>query len=231
MTSSTKLSNTIKSITFGAFITIMFGLPNLNTVQAQDVSTGVDLYSTYVWRGSAFSGPSLQPYVEFGSGGFAIEAWGSQGYDGFQEMDLYAGFSFDFGLSLGVTDYYYPGSPWLDGDSHAIEISLGYSTESISLSGNFIVNEAPGAGSDGGDLYFEAGYSFTEVTSAFIGAGNGWHTVEDNPLGEDDFGLVNIGVTTAKEITITDTFSIPLTGSVVLNPYTEQLYIFAGFSF
>jgi len=224
MNTSKKISTVLKALSLGVIMTMAFGLTNINTAQAQEVTTGVDLYSTYVWRGVAYSGPSLQPAVEFSSGGFAIGAWGSQGYDGFQEMDLYAGYSFDFGLSLGVTDYYYPGTLWLDGDSHAIEINAGYSADAFSLSGNFIVNEAAGAGSAGGDLYFEAGYAFSNA-SIFLGGGDGWHS------SDGEFALVNLGISTGKDIVITDTFTIPLSGAVIFNPDTEQLYILAGLSF
>ena len=221
MKTSTKLTNVLKSLSLGAIITMMFGLSNFNSAQAQEVSTGVDLYSTYVWRGVAYSGPSLQPSVEFSTGGFAIGAWGSQGYDGFQEMDLYAGYSFDFGLSLGVTDYWYPGAAWLDTDTHAYELNLGYGIEDFSLSANYIF---AGNGSVGDDIYFEAGYSFN-AASIFVGAGDGWHS------SDTEFALVNLGISTSKDIVITDTFTIPLSGAVIFNPDTEQLYILAGLSF
>ena len=186
------------------------------------VSTGVDLVSTYVWRGVAYSGPSWQPYVEAAAGDLTVGAWGSQGYDGFQEMDLYASFSLG-DLSIGLTDYYYPGSDYLDGDSHAFEVNLGYSLGSLSIGANYILNEAAGAGSAGGDMYFELGYSGS-AADIFVGAGDGWHS------STGDFGLVNIGVTKSKELKITESFSLPISGAVIFNPDSEQLYILAGIS-
>lgn len=227
MKTSLKLSKILKTLSLGGFLAILIALSTTQTANAQEVevTTGVDLYSTYVWRGVAYSGPSLQPAVELSSGGFAIGAWGSQGYDGFQEMDLYAGYSFDFGLSLGVTDYWYPGplgsGPWLDGDSHAYELNVGYGIDNFSLSANYIF---AGSGSAGDDIYFEAGYSF-DAASIFLGAGDGWHS------SDTEFALVNIGVSTSKDIVVTETFTIPLSGAVIFNPDTEQLYILAGLSF
>lgn len=222
---------------FALFAIALFSSGSFQTAKAQKLSTGVDLYSTYVWRGVAYSGPSIQPYVEFSSGGFSIGAWGSQGIDGsvadgtvgFQEMDLYAGYSFDFGLSLGITDYYYPGTPFFeyDGDaaSHAIELNGGYEIDIVSLSANYIVNEAPlGAGSAGGDLYFELGLAIDDNANIFVGAGDGWHS------SDGDFNLVNLGIGTSKEIKVTDSFSLPLSGSAILNPDTEQFYIVVGLS-
>ncbi|MDZ7693405.1 MAG: hypothetical protein U5K69_20190 [Balneolaceae bacterium] len=129
-------------------------------------------------------------------------------------MDLYASYSFDFGLSLGITDYYYPGSLYFDGESHAYELNGGYSSGDFSISANYILNEAAGAGSAGGDMSLQAGYG-----PVFVGAGDGWHS------SDGDFALVNVGIGTSKEIEVTDTFSIPLSGSVILNPDQEQLYI------
>lgn len=215
-------------ITFALFLTLVL---KPDHAQSQDLSTGVDLFSTYVFRGVAYSGPAIQPSVEFSAGGFALGAWGSQGIDGdpvtgslgFQEMDLYASYSFDFGLSVGLTDYYYPGSPYGDEDSHALEANLGFSVENLSLAGNYIFNEAQNAGSAGKDLYFEAGYSAAGA-DLFVGAGNGWHSTDG------EFALVNLGIGTSKEIEITNTFSLPLSGSVIFNPDSEQFYIVAGIS-
>lgn len=221
----------IKTAGIAFFATFLVTILNPEIAEAQELSTGVDLYSTYVFRGVAFSGPAIQPSVEFSSGGFAIGAWGSQGIDGdpvegslgFQEMDLYAGYSFDFGLSLGITDYYYPGSLYLDGDSHAFELNLGYSVGDLSLAGNYIFNEAAAAGSAGEDMYFELGYS-AGAADLFVGAGDGWHS------SDGEFALVNVGLGTGKDIVITDTFSIPLSGAVVFNPDSEQFYILVGIS-
>lgn len=214
----------LKKLLIGATLSVL--ALSATELKAQDIeiSTGVDFYSTYVFRGIAFDGPSWQPAVELSSGGFAVGAWGSQGYTGFQEMDLYAGYSFDFGLYLGLTDYYYPGSPYGDGDSHAFEVNLGYSKDNFSLAGNYILNEAAFAGSAGSDSYFEAGYSFDQA-DVFVGAGDGWHSASG------DFALVNIGVSTSKDIVITEEFTVPLSGAAIWNPDTEQFYILVGFSF
>ncbi len=230
MTNFTKI-NTIKY--FLTALSILFLATSFQTVKAQDdgevtVSTGVDIYSTYVWRGVAYAGPSLQPYVELGAGGFTLGAWGSQGIDGsftdgsngFQEMDLYTSYTFDFGLSLGVTDYYYPGTLYFEEDSHAFELNGGYSTGDLSLSANYIF---AGGGSVGDDVYFQLGYDVGQA-NLFIGGGDGWHSTDT------EFTIVNIGIGTSKEIEITDSFSLPVSGAVILNPDTEQFYITAGIS-
>ena len=217
----------VKTTAIATFAIILMAFLKPDDAKAQELSTSADIYSTYVFRGVAFSGPAIQPMVELSAGGFAIGAWGSQGIDGstsslgIQEMDLYTAYSFDFGLSLGLTDYYYPGSPYGEEDSHALELNLGYSVGDLSLAGNYIFNEATSAGSAGDDLYFELGYS-AGTADLFIGAGDGWHSTDG------DFALVNLGLGTSKEIVITDTFTIPLSGAVIYNPDSEQFYILAG---
>lgn len=213
-------------ITAGLFLLTAF-TPGL---KAQEWSTGLDIYSSYIWRGSKFgSGPAFQPSIEFSTGDFAIGGWGSinSSTDEAAEMDMYLSYGFDFGLSIGLTDYYYPGTEYFDYSTetgaHAIELNLGYKIDGLSLAGNYFLNEAGGAGTEGGDMYFELGYGFENV-DIFAGAGNGWHT----PNGK--FGIVNIGIATSKEIKITDSFSLPLSGSAILNPTTEQFYIVVGIS-
>ncbi len=195
-------------------------------VQAQSWDTGLDIYSSYIWRGAKFGdGAAFQPYVEFAAGDFAVGAWGSvnSGSEEALEMDLYAGY--DFGpVSITVTDYYF-GGDWTDGDMHAFEPSLGLSLGDFGLTAAYMT----GDGID--DTYLEAAYSFGSVDLA-IGAGDGQYTYVENEDGtvDDDFGICNITVGTSKDIEITDTFVLPVSGSVTLNPTTGGFFITAGLS-
>ena len=220
-------------------IAMMIILPdNLNAQEesSSPFSVGGDLVSSYLWRGTKFgTGPAIQPYVELGLGNFSIGGWGSYCFttDEAAEADLYFSYGFDFGLSIGMTDYYFPGSDYFDYStatgSHAFEINLGYEYEGLSLGANYFVNEAGGAGTMGGDMYFEAAYSFDSF-GFLLGAGNGWHTMEADP-DESDFNVCNIGVTASTEIKVTDSFSIPVNGALILNPDTEQFHVVVGISF
>lgn len=206
-----------------------------NQLQAQgeaknsNFSVGADFYTNYVWRGTKFStGPCVQPSVKYVNGGLTFGVWGSFDSKGYAEADPYISYTLPFGLSLGLTDYYYPGLPLFEtsdtAGSHALEINTGFSKWGLSLSANYIVNQAGGAASAGGDMYFQAGYTFTNF-NLFLGAGDGWHTSNGK------FAVCNVGIGTSKAIKITDSFSIPVTGQVILNPEREQLYVVVGFSF
>jgi len=194
--------------------------------------TGVDFYSNYVWRGTKYgTGPAVQPAVKYSGRIFTAGAWGSTDFNGYQEADLYFSFSLPAGISLGMTDYYYPGLKYFDYSdstgSHVYEINASFSKGNFILNGNYSINKAGGAGSQGGDLYFQAGYTF-KYFNLFIGAGDGWHTY-DPATGEDKFAVCNLGIGTTKEIRVTDTFSIPVIGQVIFNPDKEQMFIVVGF--
>ncbi|MBN1927216.1 MAG: hypothetical protein JW798_15390 [Prolixibacteraceae bacterium] len=228
------------NVLLGVLLTIVaFG-----QVSAQ-VTTGVDLYSSYIWRGAKFgTGPAVQPWLDVTAGGFSIGAWGSVntgGWDGTYatnddgtadidengilkytnpeafEMDLYLGYSFDFGLGITVTDYYF-GGEWFDfGGNHFIEPSISFEVGDFSILGAYMF------GPDTGDAYVEAGYSIGDV-GLFVGAGNGQYTSDGG------FMLCNVGVSTSKEIPITEKFSLPVSGSVILNPSTQGFFIAVGIS-
>lgn len=186
-------------------------------VKAQEWSASVDLYSSYLWRGSKFgTGAAVQPTVEFSKGGFSIGAWGSTciGGDEAFEADLYAGYEFDFGLGITVTDYYF-GGEYFDGDVHSIEPTLSYSIGGLSLTAAYMM------GKDIDDAYAEIGYSFSKV-DLFVGAGNGQYTKDG------DFMICNVGIGTSVELPITEKFSLPISGQVVLNPSTEGFYVAVG---
>jgi uncharacterized protein (TIGR02001 family) len=200
------------------------------TVKAQEMSTGLDIYSSYIWRGLKFgSGPAFQPSIEFSVGGFALGAWGSfnSSEQEASESDIYTGYGFDLSenatLSFTVTDYYFPGSSWTTAESHSLEpmVSLGI--------GSFTFTAAymEGLGDDDingiSDIYLEAAVSAGPVDIT-LGGGDGQYT------DDGDFNICNIGIGTSKEIKITDSFSIPVSGSAILNPATEQFYVVVGIS-
>ena len=219
---------------FFVFAMIVLGLGSFAQESDSKWSAGADVVSTYVWRGLKLSNAAVQPAVSFSTGGFTIGGWGSASFDGdLLEADLFANYAFDFGLSLGLTDYYFPtsltGSDYFEygkaAGAHAFEVNLGYEISGLSLAANYILNEAGGAGSSGGDKYFEIGYSFKNV-SLFVGGGDKQHVSD---LG--DFKITNIGTSATKEIAITPSFTLPLTGSAILNPDTKKFFLVAAVSF
>ncbi len=209
-------------LVLSAFLLNMSFTPALN---GQEWNTGLDIYSSYIWRGTKFgSGPAFQPSVEFSTGGLTVGAWGSYNasINEAAEADLYVSYAFALGestsLTLTVTDYYFPGSNWLSEDSHYIEPMATLAVGGFSLAGAFMMNSGEG------DVYIEAGYA-TGSVNLFIGGGDGAYTVDGK------FNLCNLGIESTKELKITDTFSLPVSGAAILNPSSEQFHIVAGISF
>jgi hypothetical protein len=221
---------------------------------AQELSVGTDVVSRYIWRGTDFGdSPSIQPTVELGAGGFAVGFWGAyptnEGTDA-DEVDFYAGYNFDINSSgsiyLGFTDYMFPTSGFeltnfnnyddtSGAGSHYIEINAGYSgPESfpISLSLNVFFHNVMD-----NPLYFELGYSCAvqDVGLDFfvggaIGDGAAYYGAVKDDGTPKTFDIVNAGITASKEIKFTDDFSLPIFGSVIVNPATESLFYVFGFS-
>lgn len=218
---------------------IVFALSFTNVVKGQGTTgnkvsftAGADIYSSYVWRGTKFAGPSIQPTVAMNAGNFSIGVWGSYGTavpggGPYYETDPYLSYSFKMGLSLGFTAYYYEGDYTKVSDttsSFAYEVNVGYTIKSLSLSANYVLNDSrAGAGSQGGDTYLQATYNFPKF-NLFLGAGNGWYTMDHN------FAVCNVGIGTSKTIEVTSKFSIPVTGQVIVNPDKKQLFMVVGFS-
>jgi hypothetical protein len=214
-------------------ITLLSAAWSLPAQEAESKWTaGADLVSSYLWRGLYLSNAAVQPGISFSAGGFSVGGWGSASFDGVLEADLYAAYTFGFGLSLGVTDYYFPsiegGNDYFDTGkttgAHILELNGGYEISGFSLSANYVLNEAGGAGSVGGDKYFEVGYAYRNI-NLFVGGGDGLQT-EDG-----DFKITNIGIGVTKELTITPSFTLPLTCSAILNPDREKFYLVAAVSF
>lgn len=212
---------------------IVFALFSICTlhVKAQEekkasFSVGADIYNNYVWRGSKLgTGPAFQPSVKFNTGGLTIGVWGSFDASGYTEADPYISYAFANGLSIGLTDYYFPslGGSFAADSANAYEINLGFAKGGLSLCANYILNEAELPASAGKDMYFQAGYAFPTFNVS-VGAGDGWHT------SDSEFNVCHVAIGTGKVIKISDSFSIPVTGQVIVNPEKNLLYLVVGFS-
>jgi hypothetical protein len=217
------------------FITLLSALILAGTVQAQEVSLGADVVSRYIWRGLDFGDAvSIQPGISAAFGDLEIGTWGSYALMGTgpNEVDLYASYAIG-NFSIGVTDYYFPAgivdsadSKWgaLDyGDpgSHTLELMAGFSSDDFPLSVMFAVNVY---NDEDNSMYAELGYAAGPV-DLFVGLGNEVYTTEG------EFAVINVGVSASKDIKITEDFTLPMFGALVLNPDQERTHLYVGFSF
>ncbi|NCU32748.1 MAG: hypothetical protein EOM23_07445 [Candidatus Moranbacteria bacterium] len=72
-----------------------------------DAEAGVDVMSSYVWRGIRYvTSPAVQPCMEVSFKNVSVGAWSSwHFFSGWSEIDLYAGYENDY-VMFGVMDYY-----------------------------------------------------------------------------------------------------------------------------
>jgi hypothetical protein len=226
---------------------ILFALLFTAESYTQSLKVGADLVNRYIWRGTDFgASPSIQPKVELGAGGFTVGFWGAYptATTGTEEVDFYGGYNIDLSNSgsifLGFTDYMFPTSNFeltnfnnyddLEGaGSHFIEINAGYSGPEnlpISLSFNIFVHNV-----QDNPIYLQLGYS-TSIEdvgfSLFIGGAAGDGAVYYGST--RTFDIVNTGIAASKEIKLSDSFSLPVFGSVIVNPATEKLFYVVGIS-
>ncbi len=209
---------------------------------AQELSIGADVVSRYVWRGFDLGESfSVQPTLEFSQGNFAIGSWASYSIaaDGSlaNEHDLYLSFAAG-PVSFGVTDYYFPSPSTgedfgffnFDGDgegAHIIEpfVSIG-GTESLPVTLYAAVNVH---NDPDNSVYLEVSYPFT-VAGTDLGIALGVTPTESALYLSDGFALINVALSAGKEIKITDSFSLPVFASYILNPELERTYLVFGIS-
>ncbi|HBE43636.1 MAG TPA: hypothetical protein DDW27_21060, partial [Bacteroidales bacterium] len=56
------------------------------TKKNSDFNIGMDIYSTYIWRGTKYGrGPHFQPEMKFTTGGLTTGIWGSVDFNGYSE--------------------------------------------------------------------------------------------------------------------------------------------------
>lgn len=200
------------------------------------IEVNLDIYSSYVWRGIKFgNGAAFQPKFELTSGEFTLGAWGNintnyeigKNPEAF-EADLYASYSFPFGVTLGLNDYYFGGN-YLGVNfnnmarTHSIEPTIKYEYgDNLSFFGALMYMEGPTS-----DFYCEIAYDF-DLFDFAIGAGEGQYTINPEYGTGGDFGICNLTVSKVKTIKISDKYSIPMKGAVTLNPTNERFYAYVG---
>ena len=211
--------------------------------KAQDkVETSVclDLVNDYVWRGMHLGDVSLQPTLDVNYKGLLLEAWGSVGLStptDTKEIDLTIGYTIG-GFNVSVTDYWFTAGPdetcsyfrYGHGvTNHVFEATVGYDFGVLSLawSTNFAGNDFTEAGKQAFSSYFE-------VNVPFALGGFDWKaTAGAVPFATDFYGagrfaVTNLMLTAAKDIVITDSFSIPVFAQLAVNPYARTTYLVFG---
>lgn len=220
------------------FVFIIIIYSNVNA----QVSVGADFYSRYIWRGLDFGNSlSLQPAVEYSYKGFSAGVWGAYSIGAtvpYSESDFYLTYSVttDAGeFEFVYTDYFFPDAGLEfsnyknDGSgAHVLEGGISYTgTSALPVSISFYYNFHNDTDKS---KYFEISYPFKlddADVSLFIGGSLGKSVTYSTTKS----AITNTGISVSKEIKITDSFSVPITGAYVINPNLKTNYFIVGFSF
>ena len=204
---------------------------------------GSDIYSRYIWRGLDLGdAPAFQPSLSYAIDGFSIGAWGSYAFPTssktYTENDLYISYAFSTesagSVTLLLTDYYFPSSGIKfsdfekNGGAHTMETGVIYSGPEnfpVSLSAYLNVHNDPD-----NSAYIQVSYPVA-VSDAIITLAAGFVPSKSAYYLTEKGNIINLSITAAKSITITDKFSIPLNVAYIANPVLDVTYLVFGASF
>jgi hypothetical protein len=191
--------------------------------------------------------PNFQPTLAFTKGIFEIGIWGSTDFVGsYKEADPYVSlttghlkFLFtDYNWNFSQANYFnYKNSE----TGHRFEGTIGFTgTEALPLSITWntmfygLDKKSDDSTKQAFSTYIELGYT-SGAASFFFGltpwAGyynNYGVTTFDQGAGKKTFSVVNIGASVTKALKITETYSLPLKATLVINPsatYSRNDYI------
>ena len=229
-----------KSAKILALAVALFAGFGSGAAQAEGFKTGVDLVSSYVWRGTELgNSPAIQPTLTFTlDNGIVLGGWGSYAIlkdknlnttataatdYRYQEVDL--SLTIPAGpFSLAVVDYYIPNLSASNTKAfdfsktgpNVVEADVTYTAGDLSLLGAYNLSGADAAGSHA--YYGEASYKFYSSkdgysAKAVCGAGSKYFYGGDTTNTEKKLALVNTGISVSKD---------RFTASYVYNPISEK---------
>ena len=219
-----------------------------------DFSVGADIVSSYLWRGTVYSGTSIQPAMELNVAGFSMGVWGSvdiagMGF-GYKEVDLMASYTFG-NFTVGLFNFW----PGWEGEynyfdfskstAHVLEANLLYSFDPFPLTlgwntmiaGNDKYPDNNGKWKRAFSTYVEATYSFSvkDVKLDFALGASLWKSsvqyTTNYWYATDGLAVVYTSLMASKNIKITDSYSLPVFGQLAFNPAKEDAFFVFGIRF
>lgn len=190
---------------------------------AVEAGIGVDLVSSYLWRGSQLDKASLQPDAYVSWKGLTLDVWGSAGLVGgfdAREIDLSLSYTIK-GFTIGVTDYYCPASEsdlFFTGGPHTVEVGIGYD-----ILGYVALNWYTNVVNDEHySSYFEisAPFSIGEVDfSAAVGV-SPYHS---DFYGTKSFNVINCSLSAGHEFKV-GKCTFPISATLMANPAAKAAF-------
>lgn len=212
-------------------------------LSAQDFFVNADIVSSFMWRGLKCGDVCLQPSMGVNVGKFSFMAWGSTNLNTFgQDVDLFITYA-NKGLTLQFANYFVVPDSDTKFDyfdfkarttNHMFDANISYQFSkkvplTLMWSTFFAGNDYYNA--DGGRSYS----SYAEISYPFTAKGINFNAqfgiTPWEGMYADDFNVVNIALSMAKEIKITDKFSLPVFCKFIANPADKQTHVVFGLTF
>jgi hypothetical protein len=211
-----------------------------------DFKVTTDVVSQYIWRGTVASlNPNIQPTFALVAGNIEAGLWGSTDFlASYKELDPYIACTIK-SFKISVTDY-----DWTFGNSsyfnyknssteHIIEVGLNFTGTAklpLNVSLNTMVFGADKKWDKNTDsfsdkqnfsTYLELSWLFKPCT-IFVGMtpNNGYYGAGYGKI--DGFAICNLGISSTRNIKITQDFTLPLKGSFYVNPQAESVHMVIG---
>jgi len=226
------------------FSIVMIMIAVVSPLRAEiETTVGADVVSEYVWRGLKCGDAAIQPTLGLSAAGVDLSFWGSVGIantSDTRELDITLSYSIA-GATVGVTDYWFSAGddPYgryfsykKNATNHVYEVFAGYDFGFASIS--WYTNIAGADYKADGSSAFS---SYCELAAPFSAFGAEWTAslgivpFESGLYGTDGFAVTNISLAAAKEIEITESFSLPVSAGLTFNPSAEMAYLVFGVSF
>jgi len=208
------------------------------------VELSATIQARHVWRGSLTCDAwNMQPSFNMSKRNFLVGAWAAYTVDNsYAEVDIYASYSLG-SFTFSVLDYFCPNETlrfnrFFDLDQsttqHTIDATISFDGTKrfpFSLMVSTLLwgdDLNPATGQNYYSTYIEAGYNWSRTATQdyhfFVGLTpyRGYYA--------DSFNVVGVGAGVNQKIKITESFTLPIFGKLILNPYTENLFFVFGFS-
>ncbi|HRY33316.1 MAG TPA: hypothetical protein P5531_10150 [Bacteroidales bacterium] len=213
-----------------------------------ELNVAAEVVSSYLWRGLVGDlSPNIQPSLSLAYGQFELGLWGSSNFHGtYREVDSWLSYSWK-SLTFTVNDYFYTPNDTLrffeynyDKTGHLIEGMLGWDGPAsfplkLSVATFFMGpdNEFDYYDTTSKIAYYRNNYStYLEVRypfsvkqtecEAFLGG-----TPMEGYYGSSP-GIINLGIRASRKLKITEHYTLPVNGSLILNPQHGAAYFVIG---
>lgn len=205
------------------------------------VDLGTDIMSAYVWRGGLTeSGASIAPWMDLTFGNFTLEAWGlaSISHVEVKEVDWYLTYEKD-AFKATLSDYFWAGERADYSEvkqDHHFELGVAYTfgeKAPVTVEWNTMI-----AGGEADELDDEDKRMFSSYANVSCNIDVKGVTLTPaigitpwKSMYSDQFDVLDVTLKAAKEIKLSESFSLPISTQFVWSPAYDKAYFTVAVSF